>query len=65
MTRCGMGPCQGRMCTIALAEIVAAQTDRPAEAMPMPTVRPPVRNLPLGELAKMSLLPEQPAKEGM
>jgi thioredoxin reductase/bacterioferritin-associated ferredoxin len=64
-TRCGMGPCQGRMCTIALAEIVAAETGYPMDKLVMPTVRPPVRNLPLGELAKMSLLPELGGKENV
>lgn len=57
ITRSGMGPCQGRMCTIALNEIVAAKTGMPVESVTAPKVRPPVRNLPLGELAKMTLLP--------
>ena len=63
ITRCGMGPCQGRMCSVALNEIVAAETQVPIEKVNAPKVRPPVRNLPLGELAKMTLLPAENEKE--
>ncbi|MFA9396174.1 MAG: FAD-dependent oxidoreductase [Halodesulfovibrio sp.] len=63
ITRCGMGPCQGRMCTIALNEIVAAETGQTIEMVTAPRVRPPVRNLSLGELAKMTLMPAQEKEE--
>lgn len=65
ITRCGMGPCQGRMCSIALNEIVATETQVSIEKVNVPTVRPPVRNLPLGELAKMTLLPAANEKESV
>lgn len=63
ITRCGMGPCQGRMCMSGVAELVSTHTGIPAEKLALPTVRPPVRHLPLAELATMTLLdaPERQA----
>lgn len=58
-TRTGMGPCQGRVCSLVLAEVVAAETGAAVATLSLPTVRPPVRNIGLSELAKMSLLPEE------
>lgn len=49
-TRCGMGPCQGRMCGPAMAEIAAGAL---AENVPNLTplrFRPPIRPIPLNEL---------------
>lgn len=46
-TRCGMGPCGGRVCGDAAALLIAAATGRPvAEIDPM-SVRPPLRPVPL------------------
>ena len=56
LTRCGMGPCQGRMCGAALAEIVAeSQGLQPDELRPL-NIRAPVRNLSLVELSEVDLL---------
>jgi len=55
ITRCGMGPCQGRMCGPALAEIVAAEVDASPEQVGMLTVRPPLKLVPLGEIAEMEI----------
>lgn len=56
LTRCGMGHCQGRMCGVALAEIVAGELKlEPDELQPL-SIRAPVRNLLLSELADMDLL---------
>lgn len=55
VTRCGMGPCQGRMCGPALAEIVAAEAKTEVEKVGMLTVRPPLKPLPLEEVAEMEL----------
>lgn len=57
VTRCGMGPCQGRMCGIALTEIIAAETGTDIDQIKPHNIRPPVRNIGLGELANMTLLP--------
>jgi len=54
-TRCGMGPCQGRMCGPAMAEIVAAEIDAEVAQVGMLTVRPPLKPLPLAEVAEMEL----------
>jgi NADPH-dependent 2,4-dienoyl-CoA reductase/sulfur reductase-like enzyme len=52
-TRCGMGPCQGRQCGAAAAQIIAAETGRPVGEQPPFRVRPPIRPLSLGELANL------------
>lgn len=44
-TRCGMGPCQGRMCGETLAELVALRRGG-REAAGMLTGRPPLRPVP-------------------
>jgi NADPH-dependent 2,4-dienoyl-CoA reductase/sulfur reductase-like enzyme len=50
LSRCGMGPCQGRHCAVTLARMIAAQTG----AGPVPfRARPPVRPLPLAALAAL------------
>ena len=51
ITRCGMGPCQGRSCMITLARMIAATGDRPPQPF---RDRPPVRPVPLGALAQLS-----------
>lgn len=51
VSRCGMGPCQGRHCAVTLARMIAAETGAP----PVPFhARPPVRPLPLGALAMLA-----------
>jgi bacterioferritin-associated ferredoxin len=48
-TRCGMGPCQGRMCGEAVAELVARRTGS-REAAGVFSARPPLRPVPLDAL---------------
>ncbi len=55
MTRSGMGPCQGRMCGPALAEVLAAELDRSPAAAGRLNIRPPVKPVPLQEVAEMEL----------
>lgn len=50
-TRCGMGPCQGRMCGEAAAEIVAARTGGDRASVGLWTGRAPLRPVALGDLA--------------
>ena len=52
-TRCGMGPCQGRMCGPALAEIAARAQGVSPEALPPLKPRPPIRPLPFGEICSI------------
>ncbi len=50
VTRCGMGPCQGRMCADTVQELVALKTGRSREEVGTWTGRPPLRPMLLGEL---------------
>lgn len=50
-TRAGMGLCQGIFCTRSIAEIIHSATNRPLAAIVPMTARPPVRLVPLGQLA--------------
>jgi len=52
-TRCGMGPCQGRMCGLPAAEIVAHERGLEMEAVGVFNVRPPLKPLSLQELASL------------
>lgn len=57
LTRCGMGPCQGRMCAEAVAHIVATSTSEDKPRTTLYRARPPVSPLTLGQLA--GLYPEE------
>ncbi len=48
-TRCGMGPCQGRMCSEAVADIVALRVGS-REAAGIFSARPPLRPVPYDAL---------------
>jgi len=52
-TRAGMGMCQGRWCSHAIATLVATQTDQPLTALAPMTARPPVQPVTLGVLADL------------
>lgn len=47
LTRVGMGRCQGRMCSSAAAEVLAAASGQPVEAVGRLRAQPPVKPLPL------------------
>ncbi len=49
-TRCGMGPCQGRMCGDVAAEILARTRRLPRASVGYWTGRPPLRPVPLEDL---------------
>ena len=53
--RCGMGPCQGRQCAPAVAQIVAAENKRPVSDYPTFRVRPPIRTLTIAQLASLEI----------
>lgn len=57
LTRCGMGPCQGRQCAEAVSHIVAAATEKSIAKGGLYRGRPPVTPLTLGQLA--TLYPEE------
>jgi bacterioferritin-associated ferredoxin len=52
-TRCGMGPCQGRMCGPIAAEVLAEARSVPVEAIEPYRGRFPTKPLTLGELAAL------------
>lgn len=49
--RAGMGPCQGRMCGLAVSELTAEAMGRPPQEEDYYRIRPPLKPLPLAELA--------------
>jgi thioredoxin reductase len=55
VTRAGMGLCQGRMCGPALAEVIAAELNLSPDRAGRLNIRPPLKPLPLREIAEMSL----------
>lgn len=52
-TRCGMGPCQGRLCNLTVTEMVAAGRGVPPEAVGTYRARPPFKPVTLGEIASL------------
>jgi NADPH-dependent 2,4-dienoyl-CoA reductase/sulfur reductase-like enzyme len=53
LLRCGMGPCQGRLCGLTVTELIAeARNVAPAE-IGYYRLRPPVKPITLGELASL------------
>ncbi len=53
-TRCGMGPCQGRMCGHSVTEIFAQTTKSAPDAIGYIKIRPPIKPLRLEELANLN-----------
>lgn len=56
--RPGMGPCQGRMCGQAVAEMIAHTQGLPLDALPQYTAQPPLFPLSLAQLADMTIPPD-------
>ena len=52
-TRCGMGPCQGRMCGPTAAQVIARALNQTADQPGQFRIRLPVRPMPLAELADL------------
>ena len=50
-TRCGMGPCQGRMCATVVSEIFAERRHADIGEVGHYRIRPPVKPVTVGELA--------------
>lgn len=49
--RCGMGPCQGRMCGLTVTEVIAKARGVSAGEVGYYRIRPPIKPITLGELA--------------
>ena len=52
-TRCGMGPCQGRMCATVVSEIFAERRRTGVGAVGHYRIRAPIKPLTVGELAAL------------
>jgi bacterioferritin-associated ferredoxin len=50
LTRCGMGPCQGRTCRLVVAAEIAQATGVNVGSVALPTFRPPTKPVKLGVL---------------
>jgi len=50
--RCGMGNCQGRICSPIIRDILAAETQTEPGRIRAPSVRPPIKAVRLGGLAE-------------
>ncbi len=57
LTRCGMGPCQGRQCAESVTHIVAGATGKSLPEVGLFRVRPPITPLTLEQLG--SLFPDE------
>lgn len=52
-TRCGMGPCQGRLCGLTSVELLAHRRNVPPGEVGYYRLRPPIKPVTLGELAAL------------
>lgn len=52
-SRCGMGPCQGRMCGLTVTEVIAQASGLSPQEVGYYRVRPPIKTLTLGQLAQI------------
>lgn len=53
LTRCGMGPCQGRQCGPLVTNLLAMAQGRPHAEVGLQRIRPPLKPVTLGELAAL------------
>ncbi|MEH6444477.1 MAG: NAD(P)/FAD-dependent oxidoreductase [Oceanospirillaceae bacterium] len=60
MSRCGMGPCQGRMCGTTVSELLADWREEPVGDVGYYRLRSPMRLLSLVELSKFNTLSAPP-----
>lgn len=52
ISRCGMGPCQGRTCQQIVMKEIAKATGKDIRDVKVSTFRPPAENIKLGILAE-------------
>ncbi|KAF1045432.1 NAD(P)/FAD-dependent oxidoreductase [Xylophilus sp.] len=51
--RCGMGPCQGRLCGLTVTEVIASERRVGPQEVGYYRIRPPIKPVTLGELASI------------
>ncbi|MGH7534380.1 MAG: (2Fe-2S)-binding protein, partial [Gemmatimonadales bacterium] len=54
MTRCGMGDCQGRMCSHLVAHCLARESGRPVAEVGLFRPRPPILPIPIAALGRQA-----------
>ncbi|MFT5112993.1 MAG: thioredoxin reductase/bacterioferritin-associated ferredoxin [Parasphingorhabdus sp.] len=54
-TRCGMGPCLGRLCGNTVSQLMSQQTGRSVSDIGHYNIRPPVRPLTVGQLVNLEI----------
>jgi NADPH-dependent 2,4-dienoyl-CoA reductase/sulfur reductase-like enzyme len=59
-TRCGMGPCQGRLCGLTVSELMAEARGVPVPEVGRYRIRPPVKPVTVRELAGLQGLDREP-----
>ena len=53
-SRCGMGPCQGRVCGITVTQVLAKALDKPPAQVGAYRIRAPLKPVPLGSIAALA-----------
>jgi NADPH-dependent 2,4-dienoyl-CoA reductase/sulfur reductase-like enzyme len=53
LLRCGMGPCQGRLCGLTVTELIADARGITPQQVGYYRLRPPIKPITVGELAEM------------
>jgi NADPH-dependent 2,4-dienoyl-CoA reductase/sulfur reductase-like enzyme len=53
--RCGMGPCQGRLCGLTVVELIAECRGLPVSEVGYYRIRPPVKPVTVGDLAALDV----------
>lgn len=57
-SRCGMGPCQGRQCGLAVSQILAGALGKPVAEVGAYRIRSPLKPVPLAALASLCTEPD-------
>lgn len=53
-TRCGMGPCQGRMCGLTVTQILSAELGKPPQEIGAYHIRSPLKPIPMASIAALA-----------
>ncbi len=62
--RCGMGPCQGRLCGLTVTELIAAERGAAPDAVGYYRLRPPVKPVTVAEFASLPITEAERAAVG-
>ena len=57
-SRCGMGPCQGRLCGLTVTQILASELGKPVAEVGAYRIRSPLKPVPLASLAALCTDPD-------